>query len=207
MSATTARKSKPMESAGGRGSFQRIWEAIRTRRDDFTAFLIHSDSQATPGAIQHYVNALVKGGYVERINTRTKSHDQQHFRLVRDCGIEYPRLNAKGQPIQRDLCTEAMWRTMRVLGGEFTTRELAEMASTPERHIAHTTASVYVGQLVNAGYVIKVSTTGKKAPPRYRFVPQRYTGPRPPVVGRNAYVYDPNLDEVVWQEEMNHDHL
>lgn len=207
MSATTARKAKPMQSAGGRGSFQRIWEAIRTRREDFTAFLIHSDSMATLGAIQHYINALVKGGYVERINTRSKCNDQQHFRLIRDCGIEYPRLNAKGEPIQRDLCTEALWRTMRIVGGEFSTRELAEQASTPERAIAHTTASVYIGQLVKAGYVVKVKAAGKKSPPRYRFESQRYSGPRPPVVGRNTYVYDPNLDKVVWQEEMNHDDL
>lgn len=205
--ARTARHAKPMESAGGRGTFQRIWEAIRARRDDFTMQLIHSDTLATEGAIGHYFSALVLGGYVERINQRSTNTEQQHFRLVKDCGIEYPRLNAKGQPIQRDLCTEAMWRTMRIVGGEFTTRELAALASTLERTIAHTTASVYIGQLVKAGYVVKTKAASKKSPPRYRFVSQRYSGPRPPVVGRNTYVYDPNLDKVVWQEEMNHDDL
>lgn len=205
MASRTVRHTKPMESAGGRGTFQRIWEAIRARRDDFTMQLIHSDSLATEGAIQHYVNALVLGGYVERINQRTGYVEQQRFRLVQDCGIEYPRLNAKGQSIQRDLCTEAMWRTMRIIGGEFTSRELAALASTPERNIAHSTASVYIGQLAHAGYVVQTQKKSKKGPPRYRFVLQRYSGPRPPVVGRNSYVYDPNLDKVVWQEEMNHD--
>ncbi|WP_181248052.1 hypothetical protein [Chromobacterium haemolyticum] len=197
----------PMISAGGRGSFQRIWEAIRARRDDFTLLLIYSDTEASRGGILHYINALVKGGYVERINQRVRNNDQQHFRLIRDCGIEYPRLNAKGEPIQRDLATEAIWRTMRIVGGEFSTRELAALASTPERRVAHTTASVYIGQLVQAGYVLQTRKRSKSGPPRYRFLSQRYTGPRPPVVGRNAYVYDPNLDQVVWQEEINHDDL
>lgn len=53
---------------------------------------------------------------------------------------------------------------MRIVGGEFSTRELAEQASTPERAIAHTTASVYIGQLVKAGYVVKVKAAGKKSP-------------------------------------------
>ncbi|NWK80334.1 helix-turn-helix transcriptional regulator [Aquitalea sp. LB_tupeE] len=193
-----------MQSAGGRGTFQRIWEAIRTRREDFTAFMIHSDSLATMGAIHHYINALVKGGYVERINTRSKCNDQQHFCLIRDCGIEYPRLDAKGQPIQRDLCTELLWRTMRMVGSEFSSRELAALASTPERVIAHTTASYYINQLVKAGYITRTKARGKSSPPRYRFVSQRYSGPRPPVVGRNTYVYDPNMDKVVWQEDITH---
>jgi len=207
MAKQTARPATRMESAGGRGAFQRIWEAIRHHRDDFTAALIHSDTLATMGAVQHYVNALVLGGYVERINDRTGGAVQQSFRLVQDCGIEYPRLTAKGQPIQRDLGTEAMWRTMRLLGGEFTTRDLAEMASTPERPISVPTATIYVGQLANAGYVIQVAKRSRRSGARYRFVANRYTGPRPPVVGRNTYVYDPNLDKVVWQEEINHDDL
>ncbi|WP_031296160.1 hypothetical protein [Pseudogulbenkiania ferrooxidans] len=206
----TSRHATRMESSGGRGAFQRIWDAIRARRDDFTMLLIHSDTLATEGAIGHYLNALALGGYIERINQRTSYAEQQRFRLVKDTGIEYPRLDAKGRPIARDLCTEALWRTMRIVGGEFSTRELAAMASTPERPIAHSTASLYIGQLVKAGYVIKAKSTrvaGKRSTPRYRFLPQRYSGPRPPVVGRNAYVYDPNLDKVVWQEEMNHDDL
>lgn len=204
----TSRHATRMESSGGRGAFQRIWDAIRARRDDFTIQLIHSDTLATEGAIRHYLNALALGGYVERINQRTGYVEQQRFRLVNDTGIEYPRLNAKGQPIARNLCTEAIWRTMRIVGGEFSTRELAAMASTPERPVAHSTASVYIGQLVRAGYVAKTKSRGKNTPPRYRFVSQRYTGPRPPVVGHNTYVYDPNLDKVVWQEEMNlDDHL
>lgn len=205
----TNHKGRPatrMESAGGRGAFQRIWEAIRTRRENFTVFLIHSDTLATIGAIQHYVHALVRGGYVERINQRERNVEKQHFRLIKDCGIEYPRLTAKGQPIKRDLCTEAMWRTMRIIG-DFSCRELASLASTPERPIAHSTASVYVGQLAQAGYVVKVEERNKQQGPRYRFQAHRYTGPRPPVVGRHHYVYDANLGEVVWQEEIDHDDL
>lgn len=65
-----------MESAGGRGAFQRIWEAIRARRENFTTFLIHSDTLASIGAIAYYINALILGGYVQRINQRSRHNEQ-----------------------------------------------------------------------------------------------------------------------------------
>ncbi len=191
------RAAKRMESAGGRGSFQRIWEAIRARREDFTPFLLHSDSGVAAGTIGNYLSALRRGGYIERLNQRHKAADQQHFKLVKDCGIEYPRLNANGTPNLRELGTEAIWRTMRIIG-EFSVRELTNFASTPERPLSQDTVKLYVRHMVHAGYVVRTSAG------RYRIVLAKYSGPRPPVVGKASYVYDPNLDKVVWEESVNH---
>ena len=197
----TYRRATRMESAGGRGALQRIWEAVRLHRDDFTPFLIHSSSEASGGAIRSYLHSLRAGGFIERINQRAKTADEQHYRLIRDCGIEYPRLTAKGTPITRDLCTEAIWRTMRIIG-EFSIKELVAFAATPDRPIAAITVTNYLRHLVQAGYVQQVSKS--KYNGRYRLIASKYTGPKPPVVGRSAYVYDPNLDSVVWEESVNH---
>lgn len=204
---TTGHRGKPairMQSAGGRGAFQCMWEAIRQRRHDFTVFDIHSDTEVMIGTIQHYLHCLQRGGYVARINADRPRREQAHYQLLKDAGIEYPRLNSRGQPIKRDLCTEAMWRTMRILG-EFSSKELAEMASTPDNAISHSTASTYLTHLQSAGYVCPTQqAAARNGGTRYRFEAHRYTGPRPPVVGRQAYVYDPNEDKVVWQQEINH---
>jgi hypothetical protein len=60
-----------------------------------------------------------------------------------------------------------------------------------------------------AGYLIEIkkgqAQGTSRLPARFRFNPARNTGPRPPMIQRTKAVYDPNLGQVVWQEEPDHD--
>ncbi len=64
----------------------------------------------------------------------------------------------------------------------------------------------YVGHLFRAGYLIEVAGAvylgvGRGAmQARYRLAPGKYTGPRPPMIQRSKAIYDPNIDQVVWEE-------
>lgn len=197
----THRPATPPQSAGGRGTQQRIWESIRSRRNGFTKADLHSDSAASPGTIDNYVGALVNGGYVERAERLVDTNSKLLcYRLVRDNGIEHPRLTARGEPVvnRAYLGTEAVWRTLRTMA-DLTLREITAFASTPARPLAYITVAIYVGQLVKAGYVQR--TGDRKTAIRHRLL--KYTGPRPPVASRQPYLYDPNLDQVVWREESN----
>jgi hypothetical protein len=69
------------------------------------------------------------------------------------------------------------------------------------------TAQDYLNQLALAGYLIEIKKGQAQGthPTRFRFNPARNTGPRPPMIQRTKAVYDPNLGQVVWQEEPDHD--
>ena len=125
--------------------------------------------------------------------------------MAKDNGVEAPRLDRKGQLVKQGLGTEQMWRTMQ-MAGEFDPHTLAAMASTPSVQIKLQTAQSYIGHLSKAGYLIVVAKpvfrggTKPTQPARYRINPAKNTGPRPPMIQRSKAVYDPNIDQVVWEE-------
>ncbi|KDB09487.1 hypothetical protein LIG30_1459 [Burkholderia sp. lig30] len=205
-----ARKPAHLEQNGGKGPRQRAWEAIRRQRNDFTTDSVVKTSKVDKAAVQTYLQSLARGGFIETIGDRMALGVTKHYRLVRDTGVEAPRLNRQGQPVLRSRGSENMWRTMRIMG-EFSWRELAMHASTPDTVIAEMAAKAYVQGLAHAGYLTVVDPghpfiKGKGAKQaRYRLLVSKYTGPRPPMIQRTKSVYDPNLGKVVWQEEPDHD--
>ena len=205
-----ARKPAHLELTGGKGPRQRVWEAIRSQRDDFTPHCIVRAADIDKATVQTYLQSLERGEYVEQIGERKAINERKHYRLVRDVGVEAPRLDRKGLPVMQSRGNEHMWRTMRIMG-DFTPRELAMRASTPEVTITDSTAQSYVKCMSHAGYLTLVDAghsyiRGKGAKQaRYRLIASKYTGPRPPMIQRTKSVYDPNLGKVVWQEEPDHD--
>ncbi|WP_186030013.1 hypothetical protein [Burkholderia gladioli] len=204
-----ARKPAHLEMAGGRGPRQRIWEVIRKNPGDFTAIVIEKATVIDISTIRTYLQVLERGSYIQQRNERNHFTDPKHFKLIRDVGIEAPRLDKKGNPLPAT-GTENMWRTMRIMG-EFTPSELAIRASTAGAKVADFTARAYARLLAVAGYLDVVDPghpyirgVGAKQA-RYRLRPQKYTGPRPPMVQRTKCIYDPNLGKIVWQEEPDHD--
>lgn len=204
------RKPAHLEMIGGRSNRQRIWEAIRANRDNFTAVCIIFHSGVDDTTVQTYLLALCKAGYVESTNEAGMA-EVKEYRLIRDNGLEAPRLTSQGKLVVQGLAQEQMWRTMRMLGSDFNYLELARMASTSETMVSTEAAKSYLKHLAHAGYVtVTAKGRGRGAggvPSRYRFNPGRYTGPRPPMVQRTKNVYDPNLGKVVWQQEVDHDEL
>lgn len=206
-----ARKPAHIELAGGKGPRQRVWETIRRQREDFCAHTIVRLADLDKGTVQTYLQALERGGIIEPLGGCKAIGDRKHYRLTRDTGVDAPRLDRAGRPVTQSRGNEHMWKTMRILQ-EFSPRELALYASTPEIVIAEAAAKAYVKCLAQAGYLKVVDPghafiRGKGArQARYQFrTPKSYTGPRPPMIQRKRSVYDPNLNKVVWSEEPNRD--
>ncbi|PVX80024.1 hypothetical protein [Paraburkholderia unamae] len=204
-----ARKPAHLELIGGRGPRQRIWEAIRKRRDGFEVTDIERATKADRYTIYTYVQGLAKGGFIEHTNKAQKRFAEKLYKLVRDVGVEAPRLDKKGN-VLRTTGNENMWRTMRIIG-DFTAAELAMRASTSETTVAEATAKKYLQLLCVAGYITVIEMghsrqqgVAAKAT-RYRLLQSKYTGPRPPMIQSTKSLYDPNIGKIVWQEEPDHD--
>jgi hypothetical protein len=177
---------------------QVVWDAIRTLRC-FTARELARSIDHNASAVSDYLSCLRAGGIIAIADTAVVGARRTHtYELVRDVGIEAPRLRADGTPCTQGLATEQMWRTMAMLA-DFSPRDLAVAASTEQQPVAEEHAGDYVGNLLRAGYltIVQPSTPVRQA--RYRLV--KRTGPKPPMVQRLKSIWDPNIGQIMWQEE------
>lgn len=204
------RRPVEMEMVGGKSSRQRIWEAIRSMSESFTRYTLSRRAKVDDLTAQTYLLSLDKAGYIAQVNV-TGMCEVKEYRLVKDCGLEAPRIDRSGRPVVQGQGQEQMWRTMRIMGRDFTAFELAGFASMGGVAVTPVTARDYIKHLHRAGYVsltVKGPGRGNGGPTsRYRLVPSKYTGPRPPMIQRTKSVYDPNLGKVVWTEEISDDDL
>lgn len=200
-----ARRPAHLERAGSLTPRDRIWAAIRALADGATfsgaevAMLaeIHVDTVMT------YVAGLVAAGYVEMSATRRPAgkRNRREFALlslIRDVGVEAPRVNKDGTPVTQGLGREQMWMAIRVLKS-FNADELALAASTPAQSVSTEEAVYYVGALKKAGYIALTAPSKPGTKARFRFLRTRNTGPRAPLVQRDKSVMDANTGEVVWR--------
>lgn len=208
--AATKQKRQPVqfEVAGGKGSRQVAWEAIRKHAGKFTCLDIARKTKINEGTLYTYLQSLEKGGFLTGHRpANAPVGSTKKWELTRDNGMEAPRLTRDGKPVVQGLATEAMWRSMRIIG-DFNFRELAAFASTPDVPVVEVAAKAYVAALNAAGYltVTKDAFTGKAASlARYRIAPGKNTGPRAPMIQRTKSVYDPNTNTVVWKEQEPND--
>ena len=204
---------KPVtQMVGGKGPRQLIWEAIREISKHIQAFseteirlAIPHDSRplTSPSAIADYRKALVAAGILEVASKPVlASHVPGTYRLIRDEGLEAPRIRKDGTRVTQGLAQEQMWRTLRMMKGDTNTRELAAHASTQAISVSEQAAKLYLEMLAKAEYLVLAKEgkgTGKGGiQARYRMKPSRNTGPRPPMICRTKVVYDPNEDKIVW---------
>lgn len=212
----TIKKRRPahMEMVGGKGSRQRVWEAIRKHAGGFTCNQISELAQADNETVYTYLNSLERAEFLEGIFAEgAKIGTEKTWSLIRDNGVEAPRLTRDGKPLIQGRGTESMWRSMRIIG-EFNASELAAHASTSGVIVKPQTAKSYLHALKQAMYIVTTTDARSKGigkgaiQARYRLAPGKYTGPRPPMIQRTKSVYDPNLGKIVWQEpEVNDDDL
>lgn len=190
------RKRIDLEMQGTKGNRQRCWEAMRASRDGFTAYEIARTSKVHDETVRSYIQALIAGGYVTVVSE--ERFEEQILRLVRDNGAEAPAVTRDGRASTAGRGTEAMWRTLRILG-ELNASELAEQASVAVPVSLHAARS-YLKWLKRSGYVQVVAPGKPGLQERYRLAPGRYTGPKPPMIQRIGQVFDPNLGEVVYRQ-------
>lgn len=199
---SAGRKPVTAEYSGGRGPRQRAWEAIRVLKGkEWTCVQIALIGKVNEGTVGSYLNALLKAGVVEIVR-REKARGratERFFMLVKDEGLDAPRVNKSGGRVTQGLAQEQMWRALRMLKGDINWRELAAMASSTRAPVAPAAAADYLAMLNRAGYLILVHEGKPGTQARYRLKPSRNTGPRPPMICRTKVVYDPNEDKIVWQ--------
>lgn len=177
---------------------QAIWEIIR-RVDSFTVQDIYDRTILQKSSIKSYLIGLNRGGYIQEIkdiSATKKLHPAKRYTLVRDVGVDAPRVRKDGSPVVQGQGTFNMWQAMKILK-TFTVLELAISARTETCMVKESTAKSYVHHLANAGYLVRA---GEK---RFRFV--RNTGKNPPMIQRTKKVYDPNLKKIVWSNDEEHD--
>lgn len=190
------RKQIHLEMQGGKGNRQRMWEAIRATPEQFTAYAIARAAQVHDDAVRSYLQSLVRGGYLQVVSG--ERFEEQTLHLHKDVGAEAPAVTREGKPSTAGKGTEAMWRTLRILG-ELDADELAAQASIVVP-TTRWTARSYLKWLNRAGYVQQVGASRPGRLARYRLIPGKNTGPRPPMIQRIGQVFDPNLGEVVYRQ-------
>jgi hypothetical protein len=207
-----ARKPAPLENnAPNPQGRERAWSAIRAL-GEFTIGELEERSRLNMSTLRNYVLALERAHYLEKIRNErpvyllsgitSGAFPRVRWRLVRDVGVEAPRVRQDGSDCPVGRKREQMWRTMRILR-EFDYRDLAINASTDAALVHERDAKHYIRYLARADYLIRVkpgkpgNKPGAGILARYRLLPMRYTGPRAPMIQRARVVYDPNLGVTV----------
>ncbi|MCE7520353.1 hypothetical protein LZG37_19630 [Halomonas titanicae] len=203
MTKTGMAKRKPQLNAQGpRIDRQAIWETLRDMHAKGLAITTVDVSLLMPdavsqGRVRDYLNGLENGGYLARIDVPRKSGEPVQYTIIKDVGVEAPRVRKDGSTPTGGLGREQMWRTLKIVG-DCTARELADAATTPKVEIAETTANEYLRFLAAAEYVAIIRPGSPGVMTRYRLVSSRWTGPRAPMIQRTKQLYDPNTGEVVY---------
>lgn len=177
---------------------QRMWESIRVLAPGFSANDIARRSGQMPREINDYFNALVKAGIIGVIES-PKGKGGRVYSLMKDEGAEHPRLNRKGERVYAHLVTENIWRSIRILKGNFTAETVLHTASAGGVAMTISKVRQYLNSLTEAGYFTKTEWE-RNIPETYQLIPGKYSGPRPPEIRKldSLQVYDSNLGKLVY---------
>jgi len=190
-----------------------IWEHIRTLSPDLFSVtdiasrlnvigLSGKQRIILVGKVRSYFSGLEAAGYIQKDGFKMNASSCQRaqaFKLINDVGIDAPRVRADGSEVTQGKGRELMWRTMRILS-EFSAADLAINASTTDHTVSLNSAKEYCHFLQNAGYLATPRMGKSGQPSLYRFLPSRYTGPKPPQIQSVKQVYDPNTKKVMWSQ-------
>jgi len=198
------RKRKAMDKLNGFDSREAMWEIIRVS-PRFTVRELEQQVKLEISTVRDYINGLCAAGYLEKDGSKPSGTPGSlgatatAFKMIKDAGVDAPRVRKDGTRVTQGQGHINMWRTMRMIGN-FTAKELAINASTPDCIVKETAAADYVKHLCFAGYL-------RKKDSRYMFIKSSYTGPKPPMIQRVKRVWDQNLKKVMWREdvEVNND--
>lgn len=202
------RGQKPVNliAASSYSSQEVIWATVRKLKQFTSADLICHIGNKHPvndETVKSYLSRLLKGDYLAAEKGAYKGGCCVYrYTLVKDTGIDAPRLTKDGKPSTQGLGREQLWRTMRIIG-DFNYRDLVLAASTEHVQIAESEARTYIKHLHSAGYLVEIKPCERGRHPKpavYRLLPSKFTGPKPPMVQRVKQVFDPNLNKVMYRE-------
>lgn len=176
-----------------------IWAAIRKLRE-FSMLELEHATRIRMATTRTYVTGLVRAGFLEVSEVAHRDAKGMQvacrWRLVKDNGIEAPRVTRDGKPVTQGQSRQQLWRAMRS-ARTFTHGELAYIASTDTCVVSEVDAKSYVLLLARAGYLVVIEKGNPRHQTVYRLA--RNTGPKPPQIQRLKQVWDPNLKQVMWR--------
>lgn len=190
---------KPIHLGNALNGRQTVWEAIRrfsAGQQLFTAREVRDETLLGMDTVRDYLAGLEAAGYIGKESDG--SGGPARWRLVRDVGVEAPRVRRNGTPVTQGQGRENMWQAMHILR-RFTARELAVAARTKDCMVQESTAADYARHLHKAGYLSHREGV-------YHMLPTAFTGPLAPMIQRTKRVWDPNLRQVRWQSDGEVDH-
>lgn len=186
---------------------QAVWEALRQHgvSGDWTSLsTLALAVRQNKRTVDDYCKALCAGGYAEGKKIRAKiegHHNTTHnvYRLIRDTGVHAPRLNARGEAVIT--ARDHMWRCMKMLD-HFGPDELAVVSSTEDCMVAAADANKYCQCLHKAGYLLVIQPATTQCKAEYKLRASMKTGPHAPMIQRTKVVFDPNLQRIMWHEDL-----
>ena len=190
---------KPVNEVTRLQTREAIWDAIRAAQGPFTVRQIQQETRCTIGQTSEYIKGLTAAGILElsgEVNGKGFIKKTRLYVLAQDRGVEAPRVRRDGTEVTQGRGREQMWETMRSFG-TFTAADIHIFASTDDHSVAPSEAKTYCQFLCRAGYLKQLENGC------YLLI--RRTGPKPPMIQRIKQVYDPNLNQVVWNEGEDHD--
>jgi len=192
---------KPIHQTGPLDSREALWAAIR-KLGRFTISQAQQETRLRKDTAREYIIGLEKAGFLAKDGEQPAiaGRTATIYKLVKDVGVEAPRVRKDGSIVEQGKAREQMWRTMGILK-TFSAADLTISASTEKTLLKIKDVRSYITFLVKAGYLQVVQQSKGAIPARYRLLPARRTGPKPPMVQRVKQVFDPNLGKVVWPKE------
>jgi hypothetical protein len=202
-----ARRPARLERAGALTPRDRMWSAIRALNGPtmtgslFSAAEIAYLSQQHHDTVQSYLQGLAAAGYIERHEAdrpqgRPLRALFQHH-LVRDVGVDAPRVTTEGKPVTAGQANELLWTALKVLR-EFDCAALMQAVHDAGGNVSIRTVKTYVTFLTRAGYLAIAAASRPGTQARYCFNRAHNTGPRAPMITRDKEVMDANTGRIVW---------
>lgn len=180
---------KPMDKLNGFDTREAMWVLIRAKKI-FTVREIYQETTLDASSVLDYVRGLTNAGYLRE----ETGENAKLFTLVKDVGVDAPRVHRDGTAVTQGQGRINMWRSMRILQ-VFSAKDLAISAATPTCEIKLSSAEDYCRHLSRAGY-LRRDKDG-----RYSFLRHMFTGPKPPMIQRVKRVWDQNLKKIMWSED------
>jgi hypothetical protein len=173
-----------------------VWAAVRELGEFTRPQLRMAVPHVSAGIVADYLSALIRGGYVkagEKVRGPGPGGGDKltQYALIRDIGVDAPRLRRDGKALP-PTGQQNMWTVIKIEQW-FTAADLAAAASTAETPVTLKTAETYVRHLHAAGYL---NRNGEQ----YRLITN--TGGYAPMIQRTKVVFDPNLNRIVWHDQI-----
>lgn len=182
-----------------------IWTAIRSLdRSYLPSFGMSEIARMVDldaSTIRDYLSGLAAAGYLEDVSGENQRRGiPRAYRLIKDAGLEAPRVRKDGSPVTQGLGREQTWRALGIMaqkGTRFTVRDLTLYATTKDCPVVESDVKYYIHCLTYAGYVMVATASKPGTPAVYRMPRNKWTGPRPVQIQRVRRTFDPNTGAAV----------